>query len=210
MHNITFAANPGSANRTAVELHLGQGIFSASTMFDSAYATKTNMRQCICTNGYVWEGMRRQVPEFGRVWISEQTALESAARSDGLIRRNSIFSYPEILGRTILKRRRELNIDQDTLAEKTGIPQSTISRIERGEALLNSEQITYIADALGMTPSEFWIQADTVRKAVEAQGASILRERVSREMVRSSPLLVTGAALGAVITAVLGGHDDGL
>lgn len=158
------------------------------------------MRLVVCCYWYA---------EAGELWIPLRIEYGGATRSCRLIRKNSIVSYPEILGRTILKRRRELGIDQDTMAAKTGIPQSTISRIERGEALLNSEQITYIADALNMTPSEFWIQADTVRRVAESQGASILRERVSRDMMRSTPLLVTGTALGALITAVLGGHDGG-
>lgn len=134
--------------------------------------------------------------------------VEQTAGRRGM-RRNYIVSYPEILGRTIRSRREELGIDQDTLAERTGIPQSTISRIERGEALLNSEQVSYFADALMFSPSDFWIRADAVKNIVQARGATILRERVSREMVNSTPLLVTGAALTALIASVSGGDDPG-
>ena len=91
---------------------------------------------------------------------------------------------------------------------RSGIPQSTISRIERGEALVNSEQISYLADALGLSPSDFWIRADAVKRAVEARGATILRDRVSGEMIKSSPMLVTGTALMALMMAIIGDGDS--
>lgn len=122
--------------------------------------------------------------------------------------RNSIVSYPEILGRTIQQRRKELGLEQDVLSKRSGIPQSTISRIERGEALVNSEQISYLADALDISPSDFWVRADAIKRAAEARGWTILRDRVSAEMVRSSPLLVTGTALAALMVSLLGDADS--
>lgn len=116
-------------------------------------------------------------------------------------------SYPEILGRTIQQRRKELGLEQDVLSERSGIPQSTISRLERGEALLNSEQVSYLADALNLSPSDFWIRADKVKKAVEAKGWDIRRDRVTPELVKTSSALVTGAALTGLIFAVLAEED---
>ena len=123
------------------------------------------------------------------------------------MKKNSIVSYPEILGRTIQQRRKELGLEQDVLSKRSGIPQSTISRIERGEALLNSEQISYLADALSLSPSDFWVRADSIKRAAEARGWTILRDRVSAEMIKSSPLLVTGTALTALMVTVLGDGD---
>jgi transcriptional regulator with XRE-family HTH domain len=122
------------------------------------------------------------------------------------MRRNSPVSYPEILGRTIKARRKELNMDQVKLAELTGIPQSTISRIERGEALLNSEQVSSFADALLFSPSDFWIRADEIKRELQARGATILRERLSQDLIRSYPTLITGAALVGWV-ATLSGQD---
>lgn len=117
------------------------------------------------------------------------------------------MSYPEILGRTIQQRRKELGLEQDVLSERSGIPQSTISRLERGEALLNSEQVSYLADALNLSPSDFWIRADKVKKAAEAKGWDIRRDRVTPELVKTSSALVTGAALTGLIFAVLAEED---
>lgn len=124
------------------------------------------------------------------------------------MKKNSIVSYPEILGRTIQQRRKQLGLEQDVLSARSGIPQSTISRIERGEALINSEQISYLADALGLSPSDFWLRADTIKRSFEARGATILRERVSADMIRSSPLLVTGTALTALMMSLTGDHGN--
>jgi len=121
---------------------------------------------------------------------------------------NKIVSYPEILGRTIQQRRKELGLEQDVLSQRSHIPQSTISRIERGEALLNSEQISYLADALGLSPSEFWIRADEVKRAAETLGWTIHKDRVSSELIKSSPLLVTGTAVAALIMSVLGDGES--
>jgi transcriptional regulator with XRE-family HTH domain len=119
-----------------------------------------------------------------------------------------MVSYPEILGQTIRNKRKEMQLEQTALAERTGMLQSTISRIERGEALFNSEQIVRLADALRLSPSDFWVKADDVKKAVEARGVTILRDRISSHLVRSSPFLLTGMALTGFIASILGESED--
>lgn len=57
--------------------------------------------------------------------------------------------------RTPTKRlRQELDWDQKTLSEKSGVPRSTISRFERRMLTPNAANLLKIANALGVEPWE--------------------------------------------------------
>ena len=58
---------------------------------------------------------------------------------------------PKHLGRNLRRVREILGVKQDTVAEKLGVTQQTISNIESNEAV-ESETIEKIADILGVNP----------------------------------------------------------
>ena len=62
--------------------------------------------------------------------------------------------WAEVVGREIRRRRDEAGFTQTQLAERTGIPQSHISRLENAEHSANRYTLEKIAVALGVTVSE--------------------------------------------------------
>lgn len=75
---------------------------------------------------------------------------------------------PEELARTITRniraRRKELEITQVELAERTGISQATISQFERGEASPSVPSIAKLAEALETQPDAL-LRIDVFSKA---------------------------------------------
>ena len=65
------------------------------------------------------------------------------------------------LGRRIKKRRIELGLTQDQLADASGVPQGTISRVEQGQSLPTLPNLLKLRVALGLTDDEFnaWLEA---------------------------------------------------
>ena len=64
------------------------------------------------------------------------------------------YDSPEVeyqLVNAVLNARRAVNITQKQLAEKTGIAQSEISRIERGNANPSLKTMARLASGMGMT-----------------------------------------------------------
>ena len=60
------------------------------------------------------------------------------------------MTLKNILGRNILKYRKHKQITQERLAELVGIDQKSISKIENGNNYPTAENITAIANALGV------------------------------------------------------------
>lgn len=60
----------------------------------------------------------------------------------------SVISLAKIFGNNIRKKRKELYLTQDELAERLGIGQQSLSRIERGVMAPKFERLEDIANAL--------------------------------------------------------------
>lgn len=58
-----------------------------------------------------------------------------------------------VFGQNVRKRRKELRLTQEALAEKTKIPQPYISAVESGKRCPNLSTVAQIAEALGIPPS---------------------------------------------------------
>ncbi len=59
------------------------------------------------------------------------------------------------LGEALFERRKRLGMTQVDLAEKAKVPQSTISRVESGEAIPSLATLNKLRAALGMTDGEY-------------------------------------------------------
>jgi ribosome-binding protein aMBF1 (putative translation factor) len=75
---------------------------------------------------------------------TRRARLPVEARSDG-----AVFGQTYRLAVQVMERRELLGLTQTELAEKTGIDQGDISRIERGSIFPNQKTFVRLADALG-------------------------------------------------------------
>jgi ribosome-binding protein aMBF1 (putative translation factor) len=75
---------------------------------------------------------------------TRRARLPVEARSDGVV-----FGQTCQLAVQVMERREFLGLTQTELAEKTGIDQGDISRIERGSIFPNEKTLLRLADALG-------------------------------------------------------------
>jgi transcriptional regulator with XRE-family HTH domain len=74
------------------------------------------------------------------------------------VRENQRSDVKWLFGRAVRKRRRELDLSQEQLAERADLHRNYISDIERGERNLSLENIQKIARSLGMKVSELFIK----------------------------------------------------
>jgi DNA-binding XRE family transcriptional regulator len=68
--------------------------------------------------------------------------------------RQRLEAYRKRVGQVIRQRRESLRMTQEQLAERAGIPQSHVSRLERGKHAPTQETIEKVATALQTTPSQ--------------------------------------------------------
>lgn len=61
-------------------------------------------------------------------------------------------------GRAIRQRRHELGWSQEYLAAQAGLHRTYVADVERGERNISLENIVKLADAMGLTPGEFFSQ----------------------------------------------------
>ena len=68
--------------------------------------------------------------------------------------KEAVAAYRKNTGLAIKQRRKELGMTQEDLSEKTGIPQSHLSKLESGLHSPTNETIERIAKALNTQPSQ--------------------------------------------------------
>jgi transcriptional regulator with XRE-family HTH domain len=91
--------------------------------------------------------------------LQEYSLAGVDARSD-TAENQGMTTIKAALGRAIGEIRAESKISQEQLAEKVGIGQPTLSKIERGKQDIASEALGGIAAALGVKVSEIWARAE--------------------------------------------------
>lgn len=109
-------------------------------------------------------------------------------------------TYQAIVGEVIALHRKELELNQAELAKMIGMSQSAWSRVEKGFSNLTLEQLTKVAAALEIEPSQIISEADTAKKKLEANGISV----AERKSDTTGWLLLGAAALALVIIATRG------
>jgi len=90
------------------------------------------------------------MPETMQVELREEFEL---SHEDAYVR-NKLSAYRLNVGKVIKDRRTELGMNQIELAEKAGISQSHICRLETGVHVPTSVTIEKVAKALGTSPSQ--------------------------------------------------------
>ena len=72
---------------------------------------------------------------------------------DSVVRENERSDIKWLFGRAVRKRRRELDLSQEELAERAGLHRNYISDIERGDRNPSLENIYKLSKALGIKVS---------------------------------------------------------
>jgi transcriptional regulator with XRE-family HTH domain len=112
---------------------------------------------------------------------------------------HQVTTYPAIVGSLITQARIEAGLRQEELAERAGVPQSTLSRIERGSAHLTLNQLRKIAPALGRQPSQIVASAEDAELLLQMNGAEVKEVVESDALQRDAVFFLSGIALIALI-----------
>lgn len=110
-----------------------------------------------------------------------------------------VTTYPAIVGSLIAQARSEAGLRQEELAERARVPQSTLSRIERGSAHLTLNQLRKIAPALGRQPSQIVASAEQAELLLQMNGAEVKEVIEPDTMKRDAAIFLSGVALIALI-----------
>lgn len=105
-----------------------------------------------------------------------------------------------ILGRILVRLRKEKNLGQAEVSMRTGINRSSLSRIEKGDMSADIEQLERIAEALGTTPEHLLSQVKKTRKQLEEAGVRVTQKPPGKS---NAGWILAGAALGAALIAAV-------
>lgn len=109
-------------------------------------------------------------------------------------------TYAAIVGRIIVLRREAKGMDQAALAKSQNLSQSSWSRLERGESVINTEQLHSVAQELGTTAGDILNEADDVAAELRTRNVEV---QTSKSVKGGGAMALIGiAALTALIVAV--------
>ena len=93
------------------------------------------------------EAFRKRLQEFAENYRSQQESLkDEASKSENIVRNDNIYQN---IGSMVRETRLACNLTQAALAEKSGISQANISRIEAGAGHPSLRVIAKLSDAMG-------------------------------------------------------------
>lgn len=118
------------------------------------------------------------------------------------------------LGRAIGEIRGERKMSQEQLAERAGVGQSTLSKIERGKQDIASEALGAIAAALGVKVSEIWARAEFAwdkpapSKRLTKQGSAEPASQTLRDHRSLNDIMAVQWGLGALVGHLAASEPD--
>ena len=112
-------------------------------------------------------------------------------------------TYQSVIGRVIVRFRKELAVDQNFLAASVGVTQSTWSRIERGESSMTVEQLASAAECLRVNSSTILSDAEQAIRELKLQGVIVKINKTSDRKDKSGAAIIGAAALGALVGAAI-------
>ena len=115
---------------------------------------------------------------------------------------NKVTTYPSLVGKVLSLQREYHGIEQLEFAQKMGLAQSSWSRIERGIATANVEQLFKASKILKTSANTLLKQADQLKEAFELEGGKVI-EKKETETLSPEMKLVGAAALGALLFAIV-------
>ncbi|MFP5211762.1 MAG: helix-turn-helix domain-containing protein [Acidobacteriota bacterium] len=114
-------------------------------------------------------------------------------------------TFSALVGWVIANERARLGLTQAALASKMELPQSSWSRLESGQTLLTVDQLDRVAHHLQITAHEIMNRAEQLRATLTNQGVQV--NAGARQTGKNAENFLWGAALGALVTALLLGRN---
>lgn len=123
-------------------------------------------------------------------------------------------TYQAVLGRLIVQKRQEKQIDQGEMARHVGVSRSTWSRIEAGSSALTMDQLAKAAGKLGLSLGELMLQADDVVRELRRQDVNVLDSRDQTSTAKwgkakaATVAFLGGAVLGGIVAGIMSAVDS--
>ncbi len=108
--------------------------------------------------------------------------------------------YPMQFGEILIKRRKEIGMTQDDLAEKLGVSRQSVSKWENGECMPDSEKLIKLSDVLGISLDELTGRRE--RTAPETRCSEVQAPEIP-ERPKGKPARILLAAAAALVIAAL-------
>ncbi len=112
-------------------------------------------------------------------------------------------TYQAVIGRVIVRIRKDLSVEQAELATAVGVNQSTWSRIERGESSMSVEQLIIAAEYLKIKPSAVFWEVEVAIQELKQQGLVIRTLKNTEKKAGNGLAMVGVASLGALVGAAV-------
>lgn len=109
-------------------------------------------------------------------------------------------TYVAIIGRILVMKREALFLEQADVARGMGLSQSSWSRIERGDSVINVEQLFGVSEILRSSPSEILKEADTVVASLRSRNVEVQ----TAKQVKSNSGALALIGLGTLAALVIG------
>jgi len=108
-----------------------------------------------------------------------------------------------VFGKIIANKRESLvpKLDQVQLAEKLGINQPALSRIERGESSVNITMLRKLANAFGTSAALLMNELEEAIKTVEEKNVSVLPKKEAEKKNDGLAMALGAAALIYLLTS---------
>lgn len=120
--------------------------------------------------------------------------------------------YALVLGMLIMRLRERRELTQAQLAERIGVTQSTLSRIERGQVQPEPFIVRQLADAFGMSGVEFEQYVDDVYQRTQRAATDTVHGKGKQPWWQVALQVAGIAGLAGLVTfavaAVLNEHDE--
>lgn len=110
-------------------------------------------------------------------------------------------TYAAIIGRILVMKRDELFLEQADVARSMGLSQSSWSRIERGDSVINVEQLFAVSAVLQSSPSEILNEADRVVESLRSRNVEVQTAKQVKNNGGALALIGLGALAALVIGA---------
>ena len=112
-------------------------------------------------------------------------------------------SYAAIVGQMLKQLREHYGINQVRIADTLGVSLMTISRIEKGDTVMDVPQLIKISEVFGVDPQAFIEEAVQMRQRIEKDGYTVLQNKQELDRQRKFAALSAESIAGYVSVSFL-------
>lgn len=129
------------------------------------------------------QASEREVPVTGD--LGDQVASVRAASRRVIARPDEVESLTRRVGGLVRRLRREMQLSQEAFAECCGLHRTYVGAIERGEKTITIETAGKLADGLGLSLAQLFLQVE--QGAGRASEQDVLLSRLPARRIPSQP-----------------------